>query len=439
MLLSLKTAPRVLIAALAAFALTAALLLAMRGTDPAPDDAMTRALPSQPRPNATTDERIASYEAIVKARPRTPAGYSLLAAAYLQKHRETGDGALYGRADRVIARGLAFAPTDPGLLTERASLKLSRHDFAGGLRDARLVTRANPTVVRPYGLLVDALVELGRYEAAEAALQRMVDLKPNLSSYARVSYFRELHGDIPGAREGLELAASAGAATPESVAYVQTLLGNLELTDGRTEQARRAYRQALASRPGHDAALIGLAKIDFALGNRERALRSLRATVTPDSSGEFIAALGDAELAAGNAGAARKAYALVNQQHADERAQGLNPDAGMVLFEAEHGSEKLAVRLGRELWRVAPSVSTAHALGWALTEAGRPEEGLEWARRSLKLGSRDPLFLYHAGIAASEAGRPELARRWLTRALDRNPRFSPVYGPRAERVLARLS
>ncbi|HEX8208204.1 MAG TPA: hypothetical protein VF587_19230, partial [Solirubrobacteraceae bacterium] len=56
----------------------------------------------------------------------------------------------------------------------------------------------------------------------------------------------------------------------------------------------------------------------------------------------------------------------------------------------------------------APSVGAAHALGWALTRAGRPRAGLRWALRSLRLGSRDPRFLRHAAIAARRAGRDDL-------------------------------
>ena len=70
--------------------------------------------------------------------------------------------------------------------------------------------------------------------------------------------------------------------------------------------------------------------------------------------------------------------------------------------------------------------------------AGQPARGLEWARRALRLGSRDRLFLYHAGIAARDASRPRLARRWLAAAVDGNPRFSPLHGPRAVRALRQL-
>ena len=82
---------------------------------------------------------------------------------------------------------------------------------------------------------------------------------------------------------------------------------------------------------------------------------------------------------------------------------------------------------------------SADALGWALTRSGKPRQGLAWGRRALALGSRDPLFLFHAGISARDAGRRDLARAWLARSLADNPRFSPLWAPRARRALEGVS
>ena len=145
------------------------------------------------------------------------------------------------------------------------SLANARHDFRAGLRYGERARAAAPGVVKPYGVIVDAQVELGRYDAAERTLQRMVDLKPNLDSYARVSYFRELHGDLPGAIEAMRLAASAGGDARENLAYVQTLLGNLELARGRIGAARSARTAWRSSRyPGYVPAQAGLARVERA-------------------------------------------------------------------------------------------------------------------------------------------------------------------------------
>src|SRR5205807_8990054 len=81
---------------------------------------------------------------------------------------------------------------------------------------------ARPTA---YGVLVDALVELGRYDEATAAAQVMTDMRPDLSSYSRISYLRELHGDTNGAMAAMRLAIQAGPLRSEATAWCDVQLG----------------------------------------------------------------------------------------------------------------------------------------------------------------------------------------------------------------------
>jgi tetratricopeptide (TPR) repeat protein len=433
------SARTVLISVLATFAaaIAAFSFLHSSGTRPASDP--EAGLPSLPPPSASTDTRIHALQAIVRVTPNRADGYVLLAGAYLQKVRETGDAQYYTKADGLLARALTLDPRDAAALTERGALELARHDFAGGLRDALAARRLAPTVVKPFGVLVDALVELGRYRAAGRALQEMVDSRPDLAAYARVSYFRELHGDLPGAIRAMRLAAAAGGEAPENVAYVQALLGHLEFARGRLDAAGLAYREALALLPGAPAADAGLARVQAARGDLSGAIRRLRAVVAHLPLPEYVVALGDTELAAGRREQARRDLALVGAEERLLAVAGVNTDVDLALFEADHGSPSRAVALARRAWAAAPSVRSADALGWALTRAGRSRVGLRWARRALRLGSRDALFLYHAGMSARAAGESAAARRWLRLALAGNPRFSPLYAPRARRALAGLA
>ena len=116
----------------------------------------------------------------------------------------------------------------------------------------------------------------------------------------------------------------------------------------------------------------------------------------------------------------------------------MNTDVDLTIYEASHGSPQRGVVLGRRAWAAAPSVRSADALGWALTRAGHPREGLAFAHRALRLGSRDPLFLFHAGLAARGAGQRAEARRLLAASIRLNPRFSPLWGPAARRALRGL-
>jgi cytochrome c-type biogenesis protein CcmH/NrfG len=352
----------------------------------------------------TTDEQVAALQAAVRANPRNADEYVLLADAYMQKVRETGDAGYYRRAEGVLAIARRLDPRDSAVYTGLGTLALARHDFRAGLAYGRRAQALAPDLVRPLGVVVDAQVELGRYHDAARTLQRMIDEKPNLASYARVSYFRELHGDLDGAAQAMRLAVNAGGAAPENVAYVQTLLGQLELTRGHLAAASRAYRLALYRFPSYAPALAGLARVDLASGRRALGIRRLRDVVSRLPLPEYVIALGEAELAAGRGRAAREDFALVRAEQRLLAANGVNTDTEIAVFEADHGSPARALVLARRSWRNAPSVRSADALGWALTAAGHPRAGLTWARRALRLGSRDPKFLYHARVARAKAG-----------------------------------
>jgi tetratricopeptide (TPR) repeat protein len=263
----------------------------------------------------------------------------------------------------------------------------------------------------------------------------MLDLKPSLAAYARVSYFRELHGDLAGAAEAMTLAASAGGAVGENSAFVQTLLGDLERTRGRLEAARRAYGAALAAMPGYAPALAGRARLAAARGDLAGAIAGWRRIVTRLPLPEYVIALGEAELAAGRGAAARRDLELVNLQQRLLADAGVNTDVELALFEADHGNPQRGVQLARRAWKVAPSVRSADALGWTLTRTGDPDAGLRWGRRALRLGSVDPTFRFHAGMAAIAAGRDDEGRRHLRTALDHGLDAYPWLAERARRVV----
>ena len=374
------------------------------------------------------------------ARPATinAAALTQRANVELQQARETADPAHYARAEALFRRVLARDGRDIDATIGLGTLALARHDFRGALRIGLEAHRIAPQLARPYAVLVDAQIELGRYEPARRSLQKMIDMRPNLASYARVSYYRELHGDLDGALQAMALAVSAGGQAPENVAYVQTLLGDLQATRGHRGAARRAYAAALAQNPGYVPARVSLARLQAAAGQVRSAISGLQQVVEQRPLPEYVIALGEAQQAAGQPANARETFALVDAERRLLAANGINTDVEIALFEADHGDPRRAVALGRRAWHAAPSVRSADAVGWALTRAGRPVQGLMWGRRALALGWRDPIVLTRAGLSARAAGRPATARRYLRRALRANPRFSLIWAPRARRALREL-
>ena len=253
---------------------------------------------------------------------------------------------------------------------------------------------------------------------------------------------------------------------PENVAAVRTLLGDLELARGRLAAARHAYAAALSALPGHIPARAGRARlaavIAFAAPSRaaidrrgvpnrasshrrdwvtshdlDLAIARWRRVVARLPLPEYAVALGEAELAAGRRAAARRDLALVRAQQRLLAGAGVGTDVEMALFEADHGDPQRGLGLARRAWANAPSVRSADAVGWALTRSGRPVAGLEWAQRALKLGSVDPLFRFHAGMAAVAAGDRAGGRRELRTALAHGLATRPWQAQRALRELGR--
>ena len=386
----------------------------------------------------STAERILGLEAVIKGGGANAQTFAALGDALLQQVRETGDPSAYSRAGMAFAAGIERNPRSLDARVGLGTLALARHDFRAALRHGQTAREEHPRSFAPFAVLVDAEVELGRYGAVEQTLQQMVDFKPALSSYARVSYFRELHGDLAGAVAAMRLATSAAPGSGENGAYVQALLGNLELSRGRLAAAAASYRMALASFPGYVRASAGLAGVEAARANFGPAIKRLRGVVQRYPLPEYVVALGETQEAAGRIGAARASYALVGAEAKLLRANGVNTDVDLALFEANHGSAAKAVVLGRRARRQAPSVRSADAYAWALSRAGRDEMALRFSAEAMKLGSRDPSFLYHAGMIAMRAGESAVARGYLSQLVAQSPRFNPLYGPRAQRALGAL-
>jgi tetratricopeptide (TPR) repeat protein len=386
---------------------------------------------------ADTPALVLELQASLRTRPDDAHAAALLGLAYQQRARETGDPSYYSRSEGVLRRALALDPRDPLATSGLGSLALSRHRFRDALALGRRARAISPATARNYGVIGDALVELGRYREAFAAFDTMARLRPGLAAYARISYARELLGDWHGALAAMRLALGAAIGQREALAWTHVQLGKLYWARGLLAPAAKEYGAALAGFPGYVYSLDALAQIEAARGRPARAIALERQAVDAIPLPQFVGLLGDLYRTTGRERLARRQYALVGVIRRLLRANGVKTDLETALFDVDHGIRpRRALALALAAHTDRPSIDADDVLAWALARNGRCGEAQRFSKRALRLGTRDALKDFHRGMIERCLGNRAASRLWLRRALDLNPQFSVLWAPVARRALS---
>jgi tetratricopeptide (TPR) repeat protein len=386
---------------------------------------------------------VQSLQGWLRLHPDDERRYALLGAGYLQKARETADPAYYTRAESALQKAAAMAPDDFEALASLGVLALSRHQFRDGLIYGQQAHSLNPSNARALGVIVDAQVELGDYPAAAQSVQRMVDLRPDMGSYARVSYVRELFGDWQGALVAMRQAVAAGSGVPENLAWTHSHVGLLLFNHGDLTGARQEYADALRVSPGYIPAEAGLARVLAAQGELSAAISHFEHAAQVMPLSETVIALADCYALAGRAADAQRAYALVDVIDRLQRANGVDTDLEMALFQADHALAQKEIAQttarARTVYAQRPTIYAADVLAWSLYQAGQFDEAQTYAQQALRLGSEDALLWFHAGMIDARLGQRAEAAHKLAHALQLNPNFSLLWSDAARQTLAEVS
>jgi tetratricopeptide (TPR) repeat protein len=387
----------------------------------------------------STGRLIESLQARLRGSPDDWQAYSQLGVAYLSKARETGDPTYYQKAEGVLNKALTLAPEEYTAVGAMGALALARHQFHEALEWGERARQINPDRTYAYGVIADAQIELGRYDEAVQTLQMMVDLRPDMNSYTRISYIRELYGDTDGALDMMRRAVEGGVPGAESTAWTRTQLANLYFNLGQLEPAEAEYQHALAEKPGYLYALAGLGRVRAAQGRTDEAIALLSQASQTMPLPEFVITLGDIYLAAGQPQMAQQQYDLLAVIQQLYQANSVDLELEMALFKADHRQDLAAtVAQARQVFERRPSIHAADALAWALYQAGDYREAQSFAQQALRLGTKDALKLFHAGMITYRLGDEPQARDYLERALQINPHFSLLYADEARRILEKL-
>jgi tetratricopeptide (TPR) repeat protein len=384
------------------------------------------------------EQSIASLQAHLRSAGTDWRGFASLGLAYVQEARVTADPTYYPKAEEALQRSLFLETKDNDVAAVgMAALDAARHDFAGALTWGNRARSVDPYDANAYGAVGDAEIELGRYDEAIRSFQRMIDLRPDLASWARVSYARELLGDVPGAIRAMER-AKVYAASPGDQGWAGYHLGELFFSQGEISRAAAEYREGARLAPDYVPLRAGLAKVAWARDDIDRAIHRYREVVASYPLPEYVIALGDLYRLRGETDLAAREDGLLRTEERLLRASGVNVDLEQALFDSSHGRPSAGLDAARSEWHRRHSVQVADALSWALHETGRDEKALRYSRMAMRLGTRNALFAFHAGMIRLSLGEIGAARTLLEEARSINPWFSIQYAPVLERMLARL-
>ncbi len=391
------------------------------------------------RVGASIDDQIQKLQSRLRADPHDWESYSQLGLAYLQKARETGDPSYYQKVEEALDHALEYQSDDYVAVSAMGALALARHQFQAALEWGERAALINPDRAYAYGVIADAQIELGQYDAAVETLQTMVDLRPDMNSYSRISYIRELHGDTDGALAMMQRAVDGGAPNLEGTAWTRTQLGNLYFNLGNLDQAELEYARTLQDRPGYVYALAGLGRVRAAQGRLDQAIELLTQATNAMPIPEFVITLGDLYQANDQPELAQRQYELVGAIEELFKANGADMDMEIALFNADHDQDLNAnAERARKAYSNRPSVHAADVLAWALYKTGDYEAAKFYSTGALQLGTKDALKLFHAGMIAYRLGEYPRAREYLEQALTVNPHFSILYSDEAQQTLDSL-
>ncbi|ONI75303.1 hypothetical protein ALI144C_38475 [Actinosynnema sp. ALI-1.44] len=391
----------------------------------------------QPTQQSRALQSVTALQGRLHQRPSDALGWAQLGSSYVELARITADASYYAKAQGALDKSLTLRPSGNGpAMLGMGALANARHDF-GTAKDWGLRALAvQPRSAEVHGVLADAYTQLGDDPAATNAVQAMLDLKPNVASFTRASYYFETHGRTDDARMALERALAAAGA-PDEIAFCRYHLGELAFNSGDLDGAQRHHDQGLAL-VADPTLLHGQAKVAAARGETDKALAGYQNLVTRAPLPQYIEEYGELLAVASRSAEAAAQFEILAQQRKLMQAQGATDDLATALVLADHGDKAEALRRAEAEWGRRQNVLVADAMAWALHVNGRDAEALPYTDKALALGWHNALFAYHRGMIHLALGQRADASRYLAMALDINPHFSITHAPIARKHLEAL-
>lgn len=395
----------------------------------------------------TTLSVVSNLNKAVVTNPKDLKSALNLATIFIQEARITGNYTYYDiAAMKQVDNVLKLDSNNFQALTYKALISLSQHHFADGLAIATKARNLNPYNSFIYGILVDANVEMGNYDEAVRAADKMVSIRPDLRSYSRISYLREIYGDYPGAIEAMKLAVQAGAPGNDGTEWTRVQLGHLYENNGDLKNAEIQYTIALDNRTGYAPAIAGLGHIAIANKDFKKAINYFQEadTLVMDYTyKENLAAL--YKPSGQKTKSDSLASLVVEAMNKDAVSASSNENIGHYVnrelayaYLIVNNNEKALQHALAEYNRRPDNIDVNENISWVYYKMKAYDKALQYLQTAVKTHSKNPVLLCRAGLIYAHAGDKELARSTLQEALKNNPNIDVDLRSESETVLKDL-
>ena len=377
----------------------------------------------------TTKLNVEKLQKTLKDKPGDVKTQISLANLFIMEARTTGNYTYYDKAAmKYINNILAAQPKNFEALTLKSLLYLSQHHFADGLATATQARNINPYNAFVYGILVDGHVEMGNYDSAVASAEKMMSIRPDLRSYARASYLREIYGDYPGSIEAMKMAVEAGAPGDESTEWARVQLGHLYENMGDVKSAEMHYAIALEYRKNYAYALAGMARLALAKKDYTKAITYYQQADSLVNDFSFKEELVDVyQLAGQNEKASATAKVVIDEM--TKSATSANNDENIghyadrelayAYLKINNYNKALEHALA-EYNRRPKNIDANETLAWVYYQKGEYSKALPYMQVALKTNSKNPTLLCRAGLIFEKAGDKVKAKQYLQEAFKNN-------------------
>ncbi len=368
-----------------------------------------------------------SYKAAVSKTQNSPKlvrNWVELGELLAQLQRETGNSAYFDHAASIYQEAMRLDPQNVAAMTGMAWVTGGGHRFDQSIQWANRALATQADYPDAFGIMGDAALELGDYDSAYAHYQKMMDLRPDLSSWARGAHLLWLTGKAPQAISLMEKAIRSGAPYAENTAWCRARLANMHFTQGALLPAQMAIQSPLDAGTKNVHILLIAAKIAAARQEHESAAAFYHKVLESYPNLEAFAGLGDLMAVQNKHEDAENFYLQVEALHDANLQAGTHDHGFMARFYADR-DRKLpeALRMAEE-HKLTLNVLEADTLAWVYYKNNLLSQAIDAIKRALAQNTPDPEIHYHAGMIARAHGDLKSANFHFAKAIALNPNFS---------------